>query len=384
MGDHEGYGAASAKMVDELLRRLRSGLMGLGEQLPTQDELAARYGISINSVRRGIDRLIAEGYLRREQGRGTFVTRLPAPEGRPACRDTVVIYQDINHGEHHPYFSAMRRGAFAGLVRHQWNVEVHCPPTPTLPGVPCYEPADEAGMEDYFASHPNVLGAILTTRAGIGARAWLEANRIRYVVLDPWRDAQMLPHVRYDREGELEACLRLVMEDGMRSLLVVSGLDETPIRRMLALAQQATGCHGARCCHCRPERPAENLTALLDSVRRAIGDHLDRRQRVDAIVVDDDILAQGVLDAIHARRLRIPDDIRFAAVLNAESRLMTPYIFPSVVLDGVLLGETAAHLMHAMLTEPGRIHDQVILRGTIRSSMRVRQAPGRRAQSAKE
>lgn len=48
-----------------------------GDRLPTERELAARYGCSLITVRRALDDLAREGRLERIRGRGTFATRPP-------------------------------------------------------------------------------------------------------------------------------------------------------------------------------------------------------------------------------------------------------------------------------------------------------------------
>jgi GntR family transcriptional regulator len=48
-----------------------------GDRLPTERELAERYGCSLITVRRALDELTREGRLERTRGRGTFVTELP-------------------------------------------------------------------------------------------------------------------------------------------------------------------------------------------------------------------------------------------------------------------------------------------------------------------
>lgn len=48
-----------------------------GDQLPTERDLAARYGCSLITVRRALDELAREGRLERTRGRGTFATDPP-------------------------------------------------------------------------------------------------------------------------------------------------------------------------------------------------------------------------------------------------------------------------------------------------------------------
>ncbi|MFT3942551.1 MAG: GntR family transcriptional regulator [Ancrocorticia sp.] len=57
---------------DALVRRVRGA--SPGDQLPTEPELCAEFGISRITLRRAVEELIDEGLLVREQGRGTFVT----------------------------------------------------------------------------------------------------------------------------------------------------------------------------------------------------------------------------------------------------------------------------------------------------------------------
>jgi len=55
-------------------KRIQSGEFQPDDQFPTDENLCVEYGLSRGTVRRAIDMLVEEGRLRREQGRGTFVT----------------------------------------------------------------------------------------------------------------------------------------------------------------------------------------------------------------------------------------------------------------------------------------------------------------------
>ena len=59
----------------DILQCLARGEWKPGDQLPTEAELAGRFGVAIFTVRAGIGELVDAGILTRKQGQGTFVAR---------------------------------------------------------------------------------------------------------------------------------------------------------------------------------------------------------------------------------------------------------------------------------------------------------------------
>ena len=57
----------------QMMEALTRGEWKPGEAIPAERRLSERYGISIGTVRKAIDELVAENILIRQQGRGTFV-----------------------------------------------------------------------------------------------------------------------------------------------------------------------------------------------------------------------------------------------------------------------------------------------------------------------
>jgi GntR family transcriptional regulator len=64
-----------------ILREIEAGQWRPEDRLPSEDELADRFGVSKITVRQAMRELAQLGYVRREQGRGTFVQRPPLIEG---------------------------------------------------------------------------------------------------------------------------------------------------------------------------------------------------------------------------------------------------------------------------------------------------------------
>jgi GntR family transcriptional regulator len=61
----------------ELRSSLDKGVWGVGDQLPTEKELAESYACSLITVRRALDELRRERRIERIPGRGSFVTAVP-------------------------------------------------------------------------------------------------------------------------------------------------------------------------------------------------------------------------------------------------------------------------------------------------------------------
>lgn len=60
---------------DRILQYLADSEWKPGEQLPTESQLAERFGVAVFTIRAGISELVAANILVRKQGKGTFVAR---------------------------------------------------------------------------------------------------------------------------------------------------------------------------------------------------------------------------------------------------------------------------------------------------------------------
>lgn len=70
---------AYRQIAGELRNRILAGDLGPGDRLPTEHELAARYGVERGTARRALGLLAAEGRTEAHGGAGTFVRSQPQP-----------------------------------------------------------------------------------------------------------------------------------------------------------------------------------------------------------------------------------------------------------------------------------------------------------------
>src|ERR1700746_2438332 len=57
-----------------LASEIADGELKVGDQLPTEDSLIARFGVSRITVRRAIQNLVSRGLVEIHRGKGTFVS----------------------------------------------------------------------------------------------------------------------------------------------------------------------------------------------------------------------------------------------------------------------------------------------------------------------
>ncbi|MGI6246701.1 MAG: phosphonate metabolism transcriptional regulator PhnF [Pseudochelatococcus sp.] len=69
--------AAWRRIADEIEADIATQRLAPGTQLPTEAQLAARFGVNRHTVRRALATLADRGLLRATQGRGTFVENRP-------------------------------------------------------------------------------------------------------------------------------------------------------------------------------------------------------------------------------------------------------------------------------------------------------------------
>jgi GntR family transcriptional repressor for pyruvate dehydrogenase complex len=75
--------SAPEKVVDQIMKKIRSGELPAGSRLPSQRDLAAMFGVGRSSVREATNALAVMGYLDVMHGRGTFIRKDP-PSSEPS------------------------------------------------------------------------------------------------------------------------------------------------------------------------------------------------------------------------------------------------------------------------------------------------------------
>ena len=75
---HRNGGEAIYSQIAKLLKEEIASFLAPGACLPSENDLAERFGVKRHTVRRAVEDLIAAGLLERRHGKGTFVLDAPA------------------------------------------------------------------------------------------------------------------------------------------------------------------------------------------------------------------------------------------------------------------------------------------------------------------
>lgn len=80
------------QLAEDLFAQIRSGSYGAGHKLPSEHELAERYGVGRPTVRQATAVLIRRGLLTRKRGSGTYVRQVPAQVDLFSLAGTLVSF----------------------------------------------------------------------------------------------------------------------------------------------------------------------------------------------------------------------------------------------------------------------------------------------------
>src|SRR3989337_3229944 len=72
--DRESQQKLYVQMYSIIREKIEKNEWPIGTQIPTEDDLCKSYNVSKATVRMAISELVRNGYLKKQQGKGTFVT----------------------------------------------------------------------------------------------------------------------------------------------------------------------------------------------------------------------------------------------------------------------------------------------------------------------
>jgi GntR family transcriptional regulator of arabinose operon len=328
------------QLKEELLSWIAGGRFRPGDKLPSENELAEQFSLSRQTVRQSIGELVQEGWLSREQGKGTFVSRLSAERRSASGNRTVGI---ITTSISDYIFPSIVRGVESALKEKGYRL--------LLSSTDNRKDRERESLE-MMLSH-SICGLIVEpTKSAEGNPNFdnylaIEDHGIPLLMINETYPDLECPSVRVDDDAGGHLAASHILELGHKRIAGFFKTDDLQgVRRMKGFIRA-----------CREHHlPVED--AIL--VRYSTEDKGERPQRMlkellqsefppTAIVCYNDQLAVSLLDTVRELDLRIPEDLSMIGYDDSFLATATEIKLTTIEHPKSELGARAAHVLIAQM-----------------------------------
>jgi DNA-binding LacI/PurR family transcriptional regulator len=298
----------TSQLVTALRAAIVEGLYPAGQLIPSERELSNSKGLSRTTVRRAIQLLVNEGMLYRVPGSGTYV-------GRAAPLTTEPLQEHATIGLILPTLANPYFGELANAIER----ESTCAGYQLLLGQSNLTGRSVAPYLARYAENPAVKGVVaVSTGEEIAVASYEQLARVGKPFLFVVRHAETVgaDSVATDHVGGARELMRYLIGLGHRRIAFIG---EARARSPRHYQGYLEGLREAGI----PDDSA--LQARIDADRlEQIGEDgvrllLERGVHFTAIFAQIDLIAIGVLRALRAAGLRVPDDISVVGFDNIPS-----------------------------------------------------------------
>jgi GntR family transcriptional regulator of arabinose operon len=303
------------KVYEEIKNRIAGGIYQEGEKLPFDKELCGQFGVSQITLNKALFLLAKEGYVKRVQGRGTYV-QIPGAEKRPVEKQggqrlIGVILEHVSSSfgldlMYHLDLIAERNG-YRIIIRFSYGEQ------------------KRETEEIKFLLSMGVLGLLIMPSHGkhySEALLRLCLNSFPVVLMDKKLKGIPVPSVRTNNEKAIAALVRELAKSGSRQIAFVaidgSEADSVRERRNGYIGEiERQGLREAGICSVFVEINKEELIAKNPNrgVVYEVRKFLERKQgEVDAIIADEYGIVPGIIKAMEMTGITPEKDIRVACI----------------------------------------------------------------------
>ncbi len=345
--DHNSYISLHVQLHNQLRRMIVSGRWDDGERLPTETQLSRHLDISRTTVRIALQRLEVEGLIRRNPGRGTFVTRRAEEQSGSHS----IGY--VTHSFHNEIHTAMLSSAETDLRSAGYQVIFSN----------AADLAEEAAILRQLLDE-DVAGLILwasarPTSGTLAALAEYQARQIPIVFVDRLIEGIRADYVASDNFGGSYTLVSHLVELGHRHIVqLMPNLDGLrPVNERHRGYVAALEDHGLQAFApwkiAPPERPEFHETDIYSLVgegsQHVIGQVVDLMNAVapkpTAVACINDILAIITISALREIGYGVPADVSVVGFddISLASHIGVP--LTTVSQNAYEMGRAASQLL---------------------------------------
>jgi len=323
----------------ELLHELDAGAFAPGQRLPSEHELAERFGVSRQTIRQTVGELEREGRIYRAQGKGTFAADRRSPSGEDGVPTIGVVTTYISDY----IFPHIVRGIESTLRDNGYRLVLSSTDN---------DKGKEREALQSMLSQP-LSGLILEpTKSAEGnpnvdCFLALQNRRIPFVTINETYPELTCPSFRTDDEGGAYLAATHLIDRGHER---VAGFFKTDDRQGVHRLRGFLKAFRERGLPLEPELLVQYATEeKAAKPLEAAAALLARDDRPTAFVCYNDELAVALLETIRRAELRVPDDVSIVGFDDSTLATATEVKLTTIAHPKAQLGADAANALLRMI-----------------------------------
>lgn len=311
------------QFTSDFRERILDGRLPVGTRLPTDNELAAEYQLSRDTIRQALALLADEGLIERVQGRGTFVCQPPTEDGgvrSVQAEKQIGLLLSMGYRQGGTFPQDILIGVEQAVKSHGYSIRLSY-----TEGDPAQQMREIARMSSNHVAGLIICPVASATDADVIER--LQTTNIPLVFVDRYLSEVAVDYVGADnRAGGYRATEHLIIL-GHRRIGFIFLAEET-LETTSSVRERWQGyCEALQ----KYGVPYDSSLVIADtdpkyaSTLPGIHEFLQRPDRPGAIFAVNDLVALDVMQAAHVLGLRIPQDL---ALVGFDNELFAARITP--------------------------------------------------------
>lgn len=304
---------------------VRASGLGPDERIQSTNQLARRFRTTPLTIHRAVNELVADGLLYRVKGRGTFVAREHRKDGRNLC----LVFPEPNID------SPIRNPENWHMVQRVFHALVEAAGADGTLTIAIAPPSNDVGktagkIREFDAAFFMADPRYAKTADSLGRMG------LPVVMLNLDADGINCLNIVCDRTASVRLAVRSMIESGTERIAFVGGPSRSSVEKFAgyAKAHEESGSVPDRRLILR-KIESQSDGPLAAGLLIASGAFFD------GVFVDTDRKAAGLIGALNARGIRVPEDVRVMGYDALPEYVEAPPFLTSVRTPFVTMIETA-------------------------------------------
>ncbi|MCD6220570.1 GntR family transcriptional regulator [bacterium] len=335
------------QVIEKIKEAIRLGQHKKGKKLPSERKLAEYFNVSRITIRKALDKLVVEGIIEKEWGKGIYIKRSLSPTVKKTKKIGFTIWQGEEFA-YHPATLEILQGIGEVIEKKNYSIEIVLI-TPSM-----------IKKSDYSKLVSSKTDGIILSVQEIPAEKLNEIRKkILHLIVLNRRNFQNT--ILIDFKEATYQIMEHLFSLGHRKIGLINGLEKFDIaKQVLEGYKEFLNEKGFKINSkfikngYYSHQEGFNLTIEI----------LKERPRPTALILGDDYMALGALDAIKKSGLKCPDDISICSFNNFPFAKFTNPPLTTVKTPFYQLGKVSAQNL-INLIEGKKIKNKILLNGEL-------------------